>query len=248
MINWKIYAYSEVKSTNLLAEEIFDKLDPLAVLIADTQTEGIGYGTNTWDSPLGGLWASFVLRTQHCPTITCPKPLFSMATALATCDTLTSFGASNIKIKWPNDIIIEKETSFGKLGGILTNVKYLGNEIEGVIIGIGINLSSKDNYSKSTPNYYCLDQLNLIKTPEEVLDVLIIQLTNCLWKTTTKELLNDINALLYKKDQVIHWREPGKQILKVKIKSVNEHGELVIIKENNPFIVTEEKRHFLDFS
>jgi len=246
LINWNIYAYSEVKSTNLLAEEIFDRLDPLAVLIADIQTEGKGYGVNTWDSPLGGLWASFVMKAQDCPPISCPKSLFSIVTALAACDTLASFGVTNLKIKWPNDIVHESEMGFGKLGGVLTNIKYLGNEMEGAIIGVGMNLTSKANYSESTPNYFCLDQLNVHKTPEEVLDVLIIQLTKCLWKTSTIELLNDINALIYRNK--VYWGDVKEEKIKVEIKSINEQGELVITKENETFVVKEEQRHLLHYT
>jgi BirA family biotin operon repressor/biotin-[acetyl-CoA-carboxylase] ligase len=91
-----------------------------SVVVAEEQTSGRGRLGRRWEAPPGSaLLASFVLHSH---------PLASLAAgvgAAAAC-------GEPVKLKWPNDLLLEGR----KLGGIL--VERRG---ERCVVGVGINLS-----------------------------------------------------------------------------------------------------------
>jgi BirA family biotin operon repressor/biotin-[acetyl-CoA-carboxylase] ligase len=85
------------------------------------------------------------------------------------------------KIKWPNDVLVNRK----KLAGILTESDWVGNELSAVIIGIGINVATESipavDWDADNPHPYpatCVE--NQVKKPvdrwdllKQVLDALI---------------------------------------------------------------------------
>jgi BirA family biotin operon repressor/biotin-[acetyl-CoA-carboxylase] ligase len=59
--------------------------------------------------------------------------------ALAVCRTLQAKHRLPAKIKWPNDILVNGK----KLAGVLPELQWVGDRIERVILGIGINVATK---------------------------------------------------------------------------------------------------------
>ena len=59
-----------------------------------------------------------------------------MANAVA--DSISQFlPLANVKIKWPNDILVNKK----KVAGILMESQISGNQISNVVVGIGVNIN-----------------------------------------------------------------------------------------------------------
>lgn len=81
-----------------------------------------------------GIYVSIVLRPKFPPD---KAPGLSLATALALADTLSSYCPGEIKIKWPNDVLLAGR----KVAGILTELSAERNEINHVIVGVGINVN-----------------------------------------------------------------------------------------------------------
>ena len=136
-IGKNIIYLKKVDSTNNFASQLinskngkYGNLDG-AVVLAETQKKGKGRLERVWLSPRGGLWFTLILRTtleeKKLPEVTLIAA-YSVASVL---DTEYSLKAI---IKWPNDIYYRKS----KLGGILTEVEKINNDIF-LIIGIGIN-------------------------------------------------------------------------------------------------------------
>ena len=122
-MNWKIYHFNSVKSTNDTACSY-----PIGtVVFADKQTNGRGRHGRLWISQEGNLFVSFVLPEYGYQT-----PLLSFITAVSVKETLDDFGFS-CQIKWPNDILLNHK----KIAGIL-----LEQHDDKVIVGIGINLKN----------------------------------------------------------------------------------------------------------
>jgi len=91
-----------------------------SIVIADHQTAGRGRLDRRWESPPGtALLASFVLP---------PNPLLSLAAGVAAAEAC----GGNVRLKWPNDLLLEG----AKLGGILVEATP-----HKAICGIGINLA-----------------------------------------------------------------------------------------------------------
>ncbi|QTA37672.1 biotin--[acetyl-CoA-carboxylase] ligase [Thermosipho ferrireducens] len=133
MLGEKILIFNKIDSTNEYLKENYKKLPNGTVVVATTQTNGKGrYGKN-WASPEGGLWFSILLKPRK------PQPgdFYTKISSLALINILKKYGI-NARIKWPNDIYVNKK----KLCGILTEAVYKG-ELEAVIIGIGLNVNNE---------------------------------------------------------------------------------------------------------
>ena len=131
-IGKNIYCYDEVKSTNNIAKFLGEAgEDEGTVIVADTQTKARGRSGKPWKSPKGGSWLSIVIRPNVPPT---HASLITLATGVAVCKSLRELGV-NAEIKWPNDILIRGK----KVSGVLTEAKVTFNNLDYVIVGIGID-------------------------------------------------------------------------------------------------------------
>ena len=121
--------FQEIDSTNswLLAQDnVHGK-----ICLAENQTAGRGRRHKPWVGESGGsLLISMGWRLDR-PYV----PGLSLVSGLAVCCALEDVGIANIKLKWPNDIILRGK----KLGGILVE-SSAGNYVIG--IGLNINLTS----------------------------------------------------------------------------------------------------------
>lgn len=131
-----IHFFDSIGSTNTYAKKIaLDGCEEGTVVITDQQTEGRGRLGRTWVSkPKTSVLMSIVLRPNVHPT-EAPKTTQIAAAALA--KALNNMIDADVKIKWPNDVIINKK----KISGILTEMSAELDNINYVIVGIGINVN-----------------------------------------------------------------------------------------------------------
>lgn len=139
--NWagKVVFYRrETTSTNedakLLAE---DGRGQGALIVAENQTAGKGRKGRSWYTDgRNSVAFSLILR----PDFDIQKvKMIPMVMSIAIADVLTKLTDLDVKIKWPNDIIIEGK----KVCGILTEMGTKDDKIDHVIVGVGINLNQK---------------------------------------------------------------------------------------------------------
>jgi BirA family biotin operon repressor/biotin-[acetyl-CoA-carboxylase] ligase len=102
------------------------------VVIAERQTSGRGREGRVWESPLGGLYLSIVLRP---PLAIAAVPPMTLAIGIGVCEAARSVGAHGT-LKWPNDLLVDGR----KLAGVLVEAHSQGNRLESVVVGIGINM------------------------------------------------------------------------------------------------------------
>jgi len=109
---------------------------PGTVIVADTQLAGRGRRGRSWLSSAGdSLTFSLLWRL---PPGRIPGGL-SLAVGVALAKALNHLGATGIRLKWPNDILLAEADGFAKLAGILVE---LASDRRGTqaCIGIGLNL------------------------------------------------------------------------------------------------------------
>ena len=132
-IGKELYVFKEVASTNTVAK--FLSMHNVAngtVVISEKQTQAKGRSGKSWESPLGGVWLSIILK----PNVDQSKfPMITLATGVAVAKTLEKIGVEEPEIKWPNDIMSNGK----KICGILTEAIAKFNTVENVIIGVGID-------------------------------------------------------------------------------------------------------------
>jgi len=140
---------TEVESTNTYAMDLLRNVNVLdgTVIYAENQTKGKGQRGAEWIVESGkNLTISVVLK----PNFINSNDSFylSKIAALATYDVLADLienSHNDIKIKWPNDMLIGS----GKIAGILIENTYLKAQIQYAVIGFGININQEifDEYS-----------------------------------------------------------------------------------------------------
>ncbi|MFZ5980354.1 MAG: biotin--[acetyl-CoA-carboxylase] ligase [Candidatus Zixiibacteriota bacterium] len=136
VIGHNITAYRSVKSTNDLAAELAEAGAPEGTIVtAEEQTRGRGRLGRDWHSPAGtGIYVSIILRPRFKPE---KAPGLSIMTAVALADTINRFCNGEVRIKWPNDILINGR----KTAGILTELVADKDKISHIVVGTGINVN-----------------------------------------------------------------------------------------------------------
>jgi len=132
----KFLVFDEISSTNLKAKELAQKnANHGTIVISQIQKKGRGRFDRAWESPEGGLYFSIVLK----PNCKADKAtLLPLVAALSVCKTITEKSDLFVKIKWPNDVLINGK----KTSGILLESESDKNGLKYVILGIGINLNT----------------------------------------------------------------------------------------------------------
>ena len=130
-----IIRYKRIPSTNTKAYQLAEKGVPeWTVVVSETQTRGRGRAGRSWISPKGGLWFSILLR----PDIPAGSVwILQFLAANATRRTVEKATKVRVRVKWPNDLVLDS----GKLGGILVESRSTGPKLSFAIIGIGLNVN-----------------------------------------------------------------------------------------------------------
>ena len=144
-------------------------------VITDQQVSGRGYSGREWLNSTEGLMGSWAL----CGNSINQSPEFiQMASTIAILDSLSAtlyWGLPShswshvsrleeigIRVKWPNDIWLRREDTFGTLCGILVEGKTQGDNVQ-LVLGIGMNrkpivdLDKTAGWAALTP--YSLEEL-----------------------------------------------------------------------------------------
>jgi BirA family biotin operon repressor/biotin-[acetyl-CoA-carboxylase] ligase len=107
------------------------------LVIANQQTAGRGRGGKSWQSsPGSGLWLTLVERPRDASGL----GVLSLRVGLAAAEALDRFAAEPIRVKWPNDLYIDRS----KLAGILVEARWREQAVEWVAIGMGINVKQPE--------------------------------------------------------------------------------------------------------
>ena len=170
----KIRKFKQVKSTNDVALKLIQSniLEP-TLIITEKQTDGRGRVGKKWISKKGNLFISLFFRLDQTKI---NFKQFSILNALLLKKVLSKKISKHIKIKWPNDLLFNKE----KFCGILQEVINF-NQFDYLIIGIGLNtnIDPQNKSFKST----CLK--NILKkriSNQKILKNIIIAYEKLLWE------------------------------------------------------------------
>lgn len=131
----------ETDSTNSYAITMLKNVNCMegTVVYTANQTKGKGQRGNAWIAdPSMNITLSLILKPVF---LTAKKAFYlSKITALALHDVLTenlNAGQFDIKIKWPNDILVNGK----KIAGVLLENSLVENKINWTVVGIGLNVN-----------------------------------------------------------------------------------------------------------
>lgn len=220
MGTYNIEFLAEVDSTNAyLRKKAAAQLLPAHYAVSTgVQLQGKGQRGNVWEStPHQNITVSFAVKNVGALT---ELSWLNNAAALAVVQTLSCFGIANAKVKWPNDVYIGDR----KIGGILTENILLHKEVKTAVVGIGLNVNQLKfgNYAATS--------LAAVTGIENDTIAVLHKLYDYFYAHTNKdkeELLQAVNARLYKKDMRVTFEQDGRTTLYT-VKCLLKNGNLAV--------------------
>ena len=168
-IGKRVYYFEEIDSTQNFAEQIAtNKKENGTIIIAEKQTSGRGRLERKWTSPKGGIWFSLIIHPQFDVS---SSTLIPIAGGVALSKAIKSVLDLDTSVKWPNDITLKGK----KVAGMLVDASFQANNIDYLILGIGINFDvdtkKLEKRLMKSPNFYGVNSLRRKndKTPPKLL-------------------------------------------------------------------------------
>lgn len=130
------FYFDTINSTNDYLKKIasdFNHKNMMAV--SHNQSKGKGRLGRSFESK-NGLFMSYLIRPNLLPT---QVSLFTQIAAAAIIKTFKVLTDLEVQIKWPNDIMIGQK----KICGILTELNAELNQVNYLVLGIGVNLNQE---------------------------------------------------------------------------------------------------------
>lgn len=178
---FNLIVLDEVGSTNTyLMQQSAQGAPHGTCVVAHMQTQGKGRRGRTWVSHLGASLTFSLLWRFQCGASALSG--LSLAVGVALMRTFHYFGLSQVKLKWPNDVLVFEGNQGKKLAGILIELQ---GDMEGpsaAVIGIGINLNLPAEVLKSIdqPTIDVASVSAQVMNQSELLGVLLKALANVL--------------------------------------------------------------------
>lgn len=114
-----------------------------AVWLAEEQSAGRGRQGRTWSAARGESLLFSVLLRLACPPAN--VPLVSLVAGLAVRDAVAKAAPeAEVLVKWPNDVVVRTAAGDRKVAGILVESSLMGTKVEHVVVGIGLNVHTRD--------------------------------------------------------------------------------------------------------
>ena len=236
--------FDSLDSTNLEAARWLEVGAPnLALVLADEQTSGRGRAGRRWFTPPATALAfSLILTGAEIQGDRAISRLSGLG-AVAVTQALQEMYDLPAQIKWPNDVLVAGK----KVAGVLIELHWLGSQLAGAIIGIGINVTPE---SIPEPEYLSfpagciesalgepLDRLTLLR---EVLQRLINWLP-LLSTDAFREVWEKSLAYRGEQVQILRERAPGTNEVLVAYQGclvgLDEAGRLRVLDQAGSLIV-----------
>jgi len=136
LIGHHLYCFGEIGFTNDEAYRLgLGGAPEGTAILADSQSKGKGRMQRVWHSPAGAnIYTSIILRP---PLKTEAAPQISLMAGVAVAELLEQYSPGKVALKWPNDVLLNEK----KVCGILAQMKTRGEEVDFVVVGIGLNVN-----------------------------------------------------------------------------------------------------------
>ena len=202
----------------------------LSVIFAEEQTRGRGRGKRLWISnPESSLAFSLVLRPTEVESA--EIPLYSALGALAVTVVLEGLGLQP-QIKWPNDVLLNRK----KVCGILAESVWMGEVIDSVVLGIGVNVLRESIPAAERLIFPATSLESELRRSVERGSVLCDILTECIkWRPRlgTDEFIRAWEARLAFRGETVLVSAEGKPVCLGQVLGLERDGSLRLLEQNN---------------
>ena len=222
----KTIHFETIDSTNTYLKENYEKLDNFTFVSTDFQSAGRGRNNRNWKSEKGeNLLFSLLIKDKAL------IDKFSSLSVTSAFSIIKALNLEHLSIKWPNDIYYKDS----KLCGILLEA-VTRNEIECLIVGIGLNVNQRDFVGeyKRTPTslYQITKQINDI---EQLKQSIFNQIyTDFMNVKEGYDFYNDIKEYDYLKDRKVY-AEINNEVKQIKVLGIDSDYSLKVKQDNKTY-------------
>lgn len=232
-----IIKFDEIDSTNRYAMKNIDILSDRTIIIAQKQTAGKGRFDRRWvSSSAENVYMSIVLKPCNKIAPDIPLANITQYMSVVVSKVLEKYGVKP-QIKWPNDVMINNK----KIAGILSELSTTGSVLNGLVIGVGVNLNLDLDYIKSIDKPATALNLEINKEIDKTIFVELL----------LNEFFKDYEAFLkigfpfikesYEKRCMFLDKEieilNGEKLIKGTVLKINANGTLMLLDKANQEIL-----------
>ena len=147
----RIHYLEEAVSTMDTARELArGGCSDFTVVIVGRQTGGRGRLKRFWDSQIGGLYFTLVIRPEIPPAW---SYRYNFAASLVLARTIRRMLDIKVDVKWPNDLLVGEK----KVSGMLSEMEAEADRVAFISIGLGLNVNN--DIAADVPNAVSLGQV-----------------------------------------------------------------------------------------
>ena len=222
----------ETSSTNAYAHRIIQNnlITDGTLVFTDFQTKGVGQRGKPWQSEARkNLLGSFILKPRFDPL---KSTYINFCVTVGLFEAIQEFFPGRVKIKWPNDILVDNL----KIGGLLLENIIEKEKIKFTIVGIGINV----NQTKFE-NLQNVTSFSMLTGDPERREEIMNEISNKLEENYNRLLDGELSFLKNKFEQNMRGFEKNISFVDLqtgkksegKILGVSEEGKLIINTKNS---------------
>ncbi|HYR05543.1 MAG TPA: biotin--[acetyl-CoA-carboxylase] ligase, partial [Gallionella sp.] len=203
-----------------------------SVLAVELQTAGRGRMGRVWHSGLGSTLTFSLLWRFDCGLNALSG--LSLAVGVAIARALNGLGAQEVRLKWPNDILIGQggPGSQRKLGGVLIEAQGDMLGPSAVVIGIGLNCFLPENLAGQIDQPAgALDEVCHMHDRNRLLAAVLRELADALWQFAQEGFAvfsGEWEKYHIHQDQPVQLRMADGTVMTGVARGVSESGELLL--------------------
>lgn len=231
-----LYYREKTGSTNTDAKELAEQGAPHGTtVVADCQTAGKGRRGRQWQSPADiAVYFTILLRPVFPPD---KASMVTLVMALSVAQAIEEVTGMSARIKWPNDIVVNRRKVCGMLTEMSTTPEM--GEIQYVVVGVGINVNQAGSEEfpediRETATSLRIEAGRVIgrsELTEKVLAHFEENFEIFTQSLSMRPLMDDYQAHLINIDKQVRVLDPAGEYTGIS-RGINEAGELLVERED----------------
>ena len=201
----------------------------MSLIVADEQTMGRGRYDRPWFTPPGTALA-FSLIVHPSPG---ERPHLSRLVGLAALSIARSLQARGLypEVKWPNDVLLNRR----KVAGVLIELVWSGEDVENVVIGVGVNISRQAVPSTDILRFPATSLEDGLGQPVDRMEILrdiLAEFIRLRPQLGQEELIREWEKVLTYQNRQVQVDLGGGQVVTGKVVGLESDGSLKLRDEN----------------
>jgi len=201
----------------------------MSLIVSDEQTMGRGRYDRPWFTPPGSALAFSLILHPSADE----RPHLSRLVGLAALSIAKSLQTRGLypEVKWPNDVLLNRR----KVAGVLIELVWSGEDVENVVLGIGVNITKRSIPSTDILRFPATSLEDALGRPVERAEVLYDILDAFITlrpQLGTDALIKQWESVLAYQGRQVQVDMGGGQMVTGRVVGLESDGSLKLREEN----------------